>query len=532
MKLKNLLLIFALNLVGLFQVSAQISPGDLSNAHAFLEGVSNCTKCHAVGNKVTNDKCLACHQIIQTNIKEKKGYHASVEVAGKQCVTCHNDHHGRNFQLIKFDKNKFNHNLAGFALKGVHAKKECNACHKPAFIKDPRLKKKASTFMGLNQACLTCHADYHQGRMSPNCSKCHSFETFKNATGFDHNTTRFPLIGSHKTVACEKCHKTQIIEGKPVQQFRGLAFANCNDCHKDPHDNKFGQNCKQCHSEVSFHNIKGISTFNHDKTGFPLVGKHKLVTCVSCHKSKNMNAPIKHDRCSDCHADYHNKEFEKRGISPDCNQCHNNDGFTPSTFTIEKHNLTKFSLQGAHLATPCLACHKKDNNKWTFKRMGRNCIDCHKNEHKGFIEDKFMPNDNCTLCHNVTNWETATFDHNKTNFKLDGAHSKLLCSECHYPKNGKGIRVQQFMALSTDCSSCHKNSHMGQFEINGKTDCTRCHTTLAWANTTFNHNTSRFKLEGAHAKVKCVECHKEVTNEKGKYIQYIFKSIACSTCHS
>jgi len=88
----------------IFQVTAQISPGALSNTHAYLEGVSNCTKCHDVGNKVTRQKCLTCHQIIKTNILARKGYHASPEVSGKECVVCHNEHHGRNFQIIRFDR--------------------------------------------------------------------------------------------------------------------------------------------------------------------------------------------------------------------------------------------------------------------------------------------------------------------------------------------------------------------------------------------------------------------------------------------
>ena len=509
---------------------AQISPGDLSKAHANFEGVSNCTKCHTVGNKVTREKCLSCHKDIQLNIASKKGYHASIEVTGKQCTACHNEHHGRTFQLLRFDKKSFVHSKTGYELQGVHAKQECKACHKAAFIADIRLKNKATTYLGLNRSCLNCHSDYHRGRMSANCSNCHNFVSFKNASGFDHNATKFPLIGKHRNLLCEKCHKTQIIDGKPVQQFKGLAFGTCNACHKDPHENRFGPNCKQCHSEESFHNVKGISTFNHDKTGFSLVGKHKLLTCKSCHKL-NMTDPIKHNRCSDCHADYHKKEFTKNNISPDCNQCHDSNSFSQSNYSIEKHNLTKFPLEGAHQATACIECHYKQN-KWTFRNIGSKCVDCHNNIHTGFIDAKYIPNDNCTVCHNIKSWKNITFDHSQTKFKLDGVHSKLTCEDCHLSMNEKGMKIQQFAGLSTECSSCHNNSHVGQFEVNGKTDCTKCHNTESWANIKFDHNSSRFKLENAHVTVKCSECHKEISNEKGKYIQYKFKSIECSTCHS
>lgn len=529
MKLKELLIILVI-LASCNTAIAQLSPGDLSTPHAYLEGVSNCTKCHTVGNKVTREKCLACHQIIKTNILANKGYHASKEVTGKECVVCHNEHHGRNFQLVRFDPKTFIHSKTGYVLKGVHAKKDCKSCHKAAFIKDPRLKNKATTFMGLNQACLTCHEDYHQGKYSPKCDICHSFENFKGVTGFDHNTTKFPLVGRHKTVACDKCHKTEVINGKSVQKFKGLEFSNCTSCHKDVHNNKFGQNCKKCHSEESFHAVKGMKGFDHDKTNFKLIGKHRDLACKSCHK-KTLTAPIRHDHCTSCHADYHNKEFAKNGISPDCNQCHNNDGFTPSSYAIEKHNLTKFPLEGAHLATPCMACHKKQG-KWSFKNLGSKCVDCHNNVHKGFIEDKYLSDNKCTSCHSVISWKKITYDHSQTKFKLDGAHTKILCSECHYAKNEKDIKVQKFIGMSTDCESCHKNNHVGQFDVNGKTECTKCHDAESWEKTKFDHNTSRFKLEGAHAEAKCNECHKEVSNQKGKYIQYKFKNIECTNCHS
>jgi len=514
-----------------FNAEAQISPGDLAKAHAQLEGISNCTKCHAIGNKVTREKCLDCHKDIQANIIANKGYHASKEVAGKRCVVCHNDHHGLDFQLIKLDKKAFNHNLTGFVLRGKHAQTDCNDCHKAAFIKNPNLKKKASTFLGLKQECLLCHADYHQGKLSSTCTNCHNFDSWKKAPGFDHSKTRFPLLGEHKNVECIKCHKTELVNGKTVQKFSSLQFTNCTPCHEDVHKNKFGQNCKQCHTEESFAFNKSMKAFDHNKTNFKLIGKHLLVDCKKCHTGKSLTTPIKHQNCTDCHADYHKAEFAHKGISPDCNECHTNSGFTPSTFTVEKHNATKFKLEGAHLATACAACHHKQKD-WTFKNMGRKCVDCHNNVHKGLMDEKFMPNEDCSVCHNITNWKKVTFDHNKTGFKLEGSHTTTDCADCHYRKNEKGIVKQQFAGLSKECGACHKDSHANQFAVNGKTDCTRCHGVDKWENSKYDHNTSRFKIDGAHRTVKCDECHKPVSNEKGKYIEYKFKSIECSTCHS
>ena len=154
--MKKHIALLAAFLLSVFAVSAQISPGDLSNAHAYLEGVSNCTKCHSVGNKVTNDNCLACHPIIRNNQATRKGYHGSVDVMGKNCYSCHNEHHGRKFRLIDFNKNTFDHRKTGFERKGVHATLDCQKCHNPEHISDPKLKKKKSTYLGLNKTCLTC----------------------------------------------------------------------------------------------------------------------------------------------------------------------------------------------------------------------------------------------------------------------------------------------------------------------------------------------------------------------------------------
>ena len=511
--------------------SGQISPGELAEPHAQLEGMSNCTQCHDLGEHVSDQKCLACHKELKIRIDQKKGFHSSLKVSGKGCTTCHSDHLSRKYDIVHLDKTKFDHKDAGFVLEGKHKEKQCVDCHKPENIKDPAIKKKKMTFLGLSTECLSCHKDYHQGTLPANCINCHNFDSFKTSKKFDHQTTKFPLRGKHTEVACLKCHPIEKKNGQDIQKFTGVAFNNCTACHKDVHENKFGNDCRKCHSEESFHQISGIKTFDHSKTNFLLKGKHQTIDCKACHKTGKFTDPIKHNQCQDCHKDFHKGDFARRdGTKPDCNQCHTNAGFSPSTFSIEQHN-KKFKLEGAHLATSCMGCHKKEG-EWKFKKMGKRCVDCHKNEHKGFIEDKFMPNEDCTICHNVGSWKKVTFDHNKTNFKLDGKHADIACSECHYAKNENGARIQQFKGMSQECSTCHKDNHVGQFAVNGKTNCTRCHGTDDWHKSRFDHNTSRFKLDGAHVAVKCEECHKQVTNEKGKYIEYKFESIECKRCHS
>ena len=136
---RSFLLIVVLNLMWSLAGFAQISPGELAKPHSHLEGISNCTKCHILGEKVSNDKCLTCHTELKGRIASQKGYHSSAEVKGKQCASCHSDHHGLNFQIIRFDKTKFNHVLSGYKLQGAHSRKKCEDCHKAQFIKDPKI---------------------------------------------------------------------------------------------------------------------------------------------------------------------------------------------------------------------------------------------------------------------------------------------------------------------------------------------------------------------------------------------------------
>jgi len=95
------------------QAEAQLSPGELTKAHAHLDGLSNCTKCHILGEKETTSKCLECHKEIKNLIDRKKGYHASSEVKGKKCAECHGEHFGRDFKMVRFDDKRFDHKITG-----------------------------------------------------------------------------------------------------------------------------------------------------------------------------------------------------------------------------------------------------------------------------------------------------------------------------------------------------------------------------------------------------------------------------------
>jgi len=588
----------------------QISPGDLTQAHSNLEGMSNCTQCHDLGEKVSNIKCLECHKEIKSLLNNNSGFHASSKVVNKDCFECHSEHHGREFEMIRFDKNNFNHLLTGYKLEGKHESTDCNECHKPANIENNKIKNRKNTFLGLDQKCLSCHDNYHQNTLSTECLSCHTMEGFTPALKFDHNTADFTLKGEHANVDCAECHKTINRNGEKFQEFSDIPFANCNSCHEDQHQNKLLTQCAQCHNETSFLSFSGKEQFNHNVTEFELKGSHKKINCFSCHaKTTNLmalfqdksdteednciechkdqhedkyggncakchnensffsfnnmdffdhtvtdyslegkhlevdckkchterfSAPIDFMACNNCHLDYHEGEFIKNEIPPDCKECHSlKNGFDYSLYTIQQHQETEFPLEGAHNATPCFSCHiSEEDNKWSFKDLGVNCVDCHIDIHEGFISESYYPEKTCTSCHINESWNLVNFNHDLTDWPLTGKHKDVDCNKCHFKiSENKEVISQLFTNLETNCTSCHENIHEDLFALNGVTDCDRCHVTNSWFPEKLDHNNTAFPLEGQHAEINCSACH-EVKNDTGQItVVYKLNKLACTDCH-
>lgn len=296
------------------------------------------------------------------------------------------------------------------------------------------------------------------------------------------------------------------------------------------HNGLFGQDCRQCHNEESFHNIQGMVNFDHNKTKFKLEDKHQTVPCKSCHKTATFTDPLLYDRCTDCHADYHKGQFTKQGITPDCSSCHNIKGFTGFSYTIEQHNNSNFPLQGAHLAIPCFACHKK-TEQWSFRNIGTHCNDCHPDIHESYLDKKYYPDASCTNCHSETSWNIINFDHSKTGFALTGAHQNQTCRTCHFDKTDDGVVKQKFAGLTSTCTNCHKDAHMSQFEKDGVTNCSQCHDFNTWKNPIFDHDKTNFKLDGRHKNLACNKCHKPVQFNEITYVLYKINDYKCEDCH-
>lgn len=589
----------------------QLSPGDLASAHAHLEGMSNCTQCHDLGKKVSNQKCLDCHSEIERLMNQNRGYHASKVVATKDCYDCHSDHHGRGFDMTRFDTESFDHDLTNYHLEGQHAVIDCRECHKPDNIADSKIRKRDNTYLGLNQECLSCHDDYHQNTLSNDCRSCHDMNAFRPAPHFDHNETSYKLRGQHIEVECKECHPITTQNGVEFQKFTGIPFNDCKSCHKDPHGGRIAGRCDQCHRESSFSTFTGQNSFNHHTTNFALKGRHQSVNCFSCHEKISNPSIIFQDKegigendciachddvhdgkfgtdcaschqessfldlhsmasfnhnltdyplqgqhigvdcrqchsgryttaidfsaCRNCHNDYHKGQFADKPIVPDCVDCHTlEQEFDHTLYTVEQHQSNSFPLEGAHAATPCFVCHlSEEEDWWTFREIGgEKCVDCHQDIHQTYISEQYYPEQQCEACHINDSWAMVSFDHDLTQWSLEGKHTEAACRDCHFSENSEdGTFSQTFKGLEQACINCHEDVHEAQFAINGITDCTRCHDSNSWFPSNFDHDNTAFPLEGKHAEIECSDCHLPLLEGKQTFVNYKIEKFECIDCH-
>ncbi|HEX9654053.1 MAG TPA: cytochrome C [bacterium] len=534
-------------------LGAQISPGELAQPHADLEGMGNCTKCHTLGGGPDVQKCLDCHREIAQGLTNQRGYHFRVTGRnGKACFECHSEHNGKSFNMIFWTSGEenFDHGQTGYRLEGKHAQQKCESCHQPAkIVNDPRkLNSKIDlrkTFLGLDTKCLSCHHDEHRGQLAADCLKCHTYSGWKPAQKFSHDQAKFRLTGKHQTVECQKCHRNEATPKNDIKRidklfftkFVGIEFGSCTSCHRDIHNGKFGDNCTKCHDTGGWRRINSKS-FNHAMTRFPLLGLHQQVACEKCHGSGDFTKPLRFANCSDCHRDVHLGQLANRADGGRCESCHDVSGFVPAKFDMAEHERTRYPLTGAHLAVPCVVCHfvadrgtRRERRIFDFADLS--CQGCHNDVHKGQFSN-YVQAGGCESCHQTSAWDDVKFDHNQTRFSLFGKHLTTACTQCHKTVDiGTKRERVLYKPLSTNCVDCHRDIHFGQFAKNdGINKCERCHTPESWRRLIFNHDRdSQFRLRGAHEKVACEKCHKLITKASIQFVIYKPMDGRCESCH-
>ncbi len=456
----------------------------------------------------------------------------------------------------------------------VHAKYEedCNNCHEP-------LNKQSQ-----RNRCLLCHkvvaADIKKGEGyhghskragEIECKWCHTDHKGRNLDVvnldkevFDHRLTGFSDKGRHLEAGCDECHA-------PRKKYRD-APRKCFDCHKkvDRHAGAQGNDCGRCHTETGWKTV----TFQHDKSKFPLRGKHKIASCWSCHAGERFNVHLT-GSCYGCHVldDSHEGRFGEK-----CDKCHKEESWKHAIF---RHESTKFPLHDKHAEAKCQRCHRKPVSE---QKLKPECFNCHEQtdvRHTGKFGKK------CDSCHSTKGWTTRLFDHNSTKFPLKGNHAKVKsclfchkggldeqkrlpvlgcvgchknddrhksrfgekCIGCHSPEEGwsralrhdhattkfplkeKHVEVacnschsasSGTLKVSTECVACHRYAepHDGRYGLK----CEGCHTAREWKSVVFDHRKSRFPLDEKHAKAKCDDCHKSFPSARNQGTE-------CGSCH-
>ena len=533
-------------------VESVLSPGPLAKAHAKWE--DSCKSCHVRFDRQAQDRlCADCHKDIGRDLAQHTGLHGRMKP--QPCRACHTDHRGREMRIADFDKRTFDHQQTDYALRGRHREADCAKCHVPQH-----------KYSAAPQECSACHGkdDVHKGSLGRKCESCHDERGWRE-TRFDHGATRFALTGAHVKARCETCHKARDYKDVPqacvgchrkedkhkaqfgekceschtTQRWTQVTFRHdvdthypllarhrdlrcischtgalhrdkldtaCIACHRkdDKHKGTLGQECGRCHSERGW---KESQRFDHDRTRFPLLGRHARAACKDCHSS-----PVYKETpgtCVGCH-----RKDDKHGatLGERCADCHTESDWKATRFN---HARTRFPLREAHAAVSvaCTSCHK---DLRSFRDTPGACVDCHRRDdrHEGQLGA------DCAACHGEQRWLGVRFDHARARFTLAGAHVPVPCKSCHL-----GPRYRD---APRDCAGCHQKADVHKGSLGAA--CESCHNVRDWRLWRFDHDRqTEYPLAGAHAKVRCQNCH-TASAPAGRKIAPLQRQ--CVACHA
>ncbi|MFQ5823039.1 MAG: hypothetical protein ACE5JB_03190 [bacterium] len=382
-----------------------------------------------------------------------------------------------------------------------------------------------------------------------NCEVCHVTTSWTDIM-FNHNRTKFPLEDRHKEVDCKSCHN--------IEDFSTIG-SNCISCHQDVHQAKMGGDCERCHT------VQGWEIFNveeiHANSRFPLLGRHTLVDCWSCHQNQQQGdfALLTTD-CISCHQQEYleteNPNHVANSFSILCQECHDMNDWPPAFFPNHDALFPIFSGEHDGAWSDCMDCHR---NSATFQEFS--CLNCHEHrqsimdeKHRGLSGYAYESNA-CWSCHPTGSEAGITENHDSDFFPIfSGTHQDAWqeCVECHVSPQGFEVvscinchehepsktnaehsGITGYTYGTDNCLLCHPNGEKGEFRdhdnlffpiFSGEhrnkwdNDCSICHTDP--------NNRKIFS---------CLNCHehnqtKMDEKHRGKN-DYVYESNACFDCH-
>jgi len=564
-----------------------------------LIGSENCNQCHGGWGESMADACLQCHEVIGRQIHNEAGLHGAIGLLSEPvCGLCHGEHHGSSASLVNPQSfamsgagsvEDFDHELVGFRMVGNHLDLSCTECHENADV--AVLVEGTQRFGGLDQSCTSCHEDAHEGRMVIDCATCHGQVAFDQLEAYGHEEY-LPLEGGHAALACSECHANS---GDHSLRSIGRATFDedertCLQCHDQPHRNQFlrdvasfieepvSESCSVCHlpEHMGFFASRAAVTEDlHELTGFDLDAPHNEAACRDCHGISGTDFGLAHPQrkandCAVCHEDPHDDQFDGQfGQKQECVDCHTPEGFEPHVFTLEMHAESELPISESHLELECNECHQDpvEGEARAFASMESACETCHEDGHQEFFteylegidEERFDSRTElanaagCEVCHDATLFSDVAeerFDHSSSaGLAITGAHAQTDCESCH-PRSGEPDYtgrtlgwVSEHFGTFEGCVTCHEDPHEGQFdggdfplEVDGQTDCARCHDASSFRALTDNFvhgDWTLYPLDGRHAELNCSACHEPLArpDEVGRTWGRA-AGTTCNDCHA
>jgi len=190
----------------------------------------------------------------------------------------------------------------------------------------------------------------------------------------------------------------------------------------------------------------------------------------------------------------------------------------------------------AELSRQCGACHASPFGE---ERMADRCLACHRDVRAELGDTTelhgILPGaGQCLSCHvehqgphaTLTRFGGDGFAHERLGFSL-AAHREMAdgrpftCSGCH---GGESFRFAE-----ATCESCHRD-YQADFVATHVRDwgstCRGCHEGTDRF-TAFRHDTTDFRLVGAHTRTQCAACHTETRT----YAAFAKAPNTCAGCH-
>ncbi len=191
---------------------------------------------------------------------------------------------------------------------------------------------------------------------------------------------------------------------------------------------------------------KATPTFDHQTTGFELLGQHRDLSCESCHISAVFKGTP--TQCSACHGvgtavRATAKSTNHVQSSDRCDACHNSVAWIPAV------TFDHVEVQGS-----CSSCH--NNVQALGKPLG----------HINTTQE-------CNTCHTTLSWAGASFNH---------AGVTGGCASCHNGTQASGLPTGHIPTGGAPCESCHSVSNFSN-----------------WTGAVMNH--------GAVKGIACDACH-------------------------